>query len=567
MDIHGKRVLILGGAGLVGMAVARKLMVESPKVLIITSLFESEAIESCEILKKEAPQIEFIPAFGNVFVRDEFKTMPWGEILKKTETRNQMIHDNLDDLDEEILHSSCLYKTIAESKPSVIVDCINTATAVAYQDIYKSNYEVRSEITKVKSGETGNEKLIEDVEKMMCTLYVPQLIRHVQIFHEAMKETDTKLYLKIGTSGTGGMGLNIPYTHSEEKPSRMLLSKSSVAGAHTLLLFLMARTPGGPIIKEIKPTAAIAWKKIAYGDVKRKGKNVQLFDCTEQTAMKLGETFDIDGSEEWKTLDGQFMKSVFIDTGENGIFSAGEFEAISSTKQMELVTPEEIAETVVFEIRGGNTGKDVVNALDHASFGPTYRAGVLRERALDILKELEDKHDVSSVSFELIGPLSSKLLFEADLFKKTVKTYKSIKELSAKDLSDHLVNLVNTSQKIRTSILSVGIPILMPDGKTLLRGPEVKVPPYKGDKSIDITDENIATWSKDGWVDLRESNMLLWKQRITDLFAELEAQTVDDTSSAEVRDHRYWFKDKEINIGKLIGWIFATEHDGARIKG
>lgn len=38
----------------------------------------------------------------------------------------------------------------------------------------------------------------------------------------------------------------------------MLLSKSALAGAHSLLLFLMARTPGGPITKEIKPAAAIA---------------------------------------------------------------------------------------------------------------------------------------------------------------------------------------------------------------------------------------------------------------------------------------------------------------------
>ncbi|GAB1431355.1 hypothetical protein MASR2M18_21900 [Ignavibacteria bacterium] len=57
------------------------------------------------------------------------------------------------------------------------------------------------------------------------------------------------------------MGLNIPFTHSEEQPSRVLLAKSAVAGAQTLLLFLMARTPDSPIVKEIKPSAAIAWKE------------------------------------------------------------------------------------------------------------------------------------------------------------------------------------------------------------------------------------------------------------------------------------------------------------------
>ena len=101
--------------------------------------------------------------------------------------------------------------------------------------------------------------LHESLEMLLVTDYVPQLIRHVQVLWQSMVKAETTAYIKIGTSGTGGMGLNIPYTHSEEKPSRVLLSKSALAGAHTLLLFLMARTSGGPITKEVKPAAAIAW--------------------------------------------------------------------------------------------------------------------------------------------------------------------------------------------------------------------------------------------------------------------------------------------------------------------
>src|SRR3989454_9108675 len=74
---------------------------------------------------------------------------------------------------------------------------------------------------------------------------------------EALKRAGTRAYVKIGTSGTGGMGFNIPYTHSEERPSRTLLTKSAVAGAHSLLLFLLGRTPGAPVTVEIKPTATI----------------------------------------------------------------------------------------------------------------------------------------------------------------------------------------------------------------------------------------------------------------------------------------------------------------------
>src|SRR5205085_5353458 len=103
------------------------------------------------------------------------------------------------------------------------------------------------------------------IERHALTMPIPQLTRHVQILMEGLRRAGTRAYVKIGTSGTGGMGLNIPYTHSEEKPSRTLLTKSAVAGSHTLLLYLMGRTPGAPATIEIKPTAAIGWREIAYG--------------------------------------------------------------------------------------------------------------------------------------------------------------------------------------------------------------------------------------------------------------------------------------------------------------
>src|SRR5437867_12248765 len=86
--------------------------------------------------------------------------------------------------------------------------------------------------------------------------YVPQLIRHVQVLYLAMVKAGAGAYVNTGTSGTGGMGLNIPYTHSEEKPSRVLLSKSALAGAHTLLLFLMAARRAGPTTRSSRPPTA-----------------------------------------------------------------------------------------------------------------------------------------------------------------------------------------------------------------------------------------------------------------------------------------------------------------------
>src|SRR6266550_7469795 len=52
-------------------------------------------------------------------------------------------------------------------------------------------------------------------------------------------------------------------------------------------LFLMARTPGGPITKEIKPAAAIAWKRLGYGEILRGGRPVPLYDVDPAQAETL----------------------------------------------------------------------------------------------------------------------------------------------------------------------------------------------------------------------------------------------------------------------------------------
>lgn len=565
MEIRGKRVLLLGGAGLVGTAVCRQMLSHEPEELIVSSLKEHEAIQAQSELGRAFPSVRITPVWGNMFVREEFKDLAPSKIIETPELRAQLISDNLDDLTDKILTNSFLYQVIFRHKPDIVVDCVNSATAVAYQDIFLANYRVRESMNELRSGVGNQEVMFTEVEKLLATLYIPQLIRHVQILNESMRQAKTAIYLKVGTSGTGGLGLNIPYTHSEEKPSRMLLSKSSVAGAHTLLLFLMARTPGGAIIKEIKPTAAIAWKKIAYGEVQRKGGPVELFDCDPATAKPLGQTLPAGGYQSFEST-GENMKTVFIDTGENGIFSTGEFEAISSSGQMELITPEEIARNVIFEIRGGNTGHDVINALDYAAMGPSYRAGVMRATALDKLKELEEEFDCDSVSFTLIGPFVSKLLFEAYLIKKVCSNLLSMKNMSALELMQKMESLVRENLKVRTSILSVGIGILMPDGQTLLHGPELTVPPFKGKRQLTVNQENINQWCKDGWVDLRLSNAETWKSRCERIFAQIEAIPEDDTSSQYIRDANYWLKEDCINIGKMVGWILAVEEHSARLK-
>ncbi len=565
MNIQNKTVLVLGGWGLVGNAVARKLVDENPKQIIITSLKLSEAEEAVSKLSKEYPQKGnnyFIPWGGDIFIRNEFKDSNRLSILSDKNKRKILMQDIMEELSDDILKSSSLYNLLTLYKPDIVIDCINTATAIAYQDLYTTYRSILSIIKNKKDYES----LLDETERLLCTLYIPQLIRHVQILYSSMSLVKSEIYIKIGTSGTGGMGLNIPYTHSEEKPSRVLLSKSSIAGAHTLLLFLMARTPNGPITKEIKPTAAIAWKKIEYGEIKKRGQAIELIDVPVTEATPLIDKFVINENKQYIST-GQTLKSVFIDTGENGIFSKGEFETITAQKQMEFVTPEEIAEVVIYEIKGGNTGHDIVSSLDHATMEPTYRAGYLQHMAVKKLSQLEKENQVTSVAFELLGPPRlSKLLYEIHLISLFSNSMKEILNFSAETISENCYDIIVNNSKLRSEIISIGIPILLPDGDSLLRGNAIKIPAFRGENELNISKENIDKWANEGWVDLRPENMAKWKNRINELIEEAERIPLSETSSMHVRTKEYWNNYEEINIGKICSWLFIHEEQGNRMK-
>jgi hypothetical protein len=547
----------------VGTAVCRALIPHYPRKLIVCSLRRWEAQARVDALIREYPSqgCEFIPAWGDMLLRSEWQQPPEGmhpraAVLGDSGTRGRLIADVFDELDSEILESSLLYQLVTGTwKPSptgpvdIVVDCVNTATAVAYQNVFG----VVSQMRKRGQDESG-EAYREQVEQVLSSLYVPQLVRHMQVLYESLRAARTKAYLKVGTSGTGGMGFNIPYTHGEERPSRMLLSKAAVAGSQTMLIWLLARTPDAPeIVKEIKPTAAIAWKEIGFGPIRTGGKEIELYDCPPESACSIREPDTLSPQADFGVKVGGVLESVYIDTGENGLFSAGEFSAITALGQMAFVTPEEIASDVVAEIGGGNTGRDVIAGLDATATGPSYRAAYLREAAIHRLDQLQTKHEIDSVAFEILGPPRlSKLLFEAYLLKRAYGTIYDVSHASPSEISAQLEGLILARADVRQQMVSVGIPVLLSDGMRLLRGPVIK-----------------AASPDQGWVDLRPENMAMWQSRLQMLAEEVQRQLTGESSSRYDRVYRTarrWQVKDSFDIGEIVGWLFVHEEDGQRMK-
>jgi hypothetical protein len=541
LNIENRKILVLGGYGLVGTAVCRELLSRRPREIQIHSLRIEESQKAVEELRGEAGSTVLSVSSGNIFG------------LLQEGSKRDLIRAELRRLDDEDLDTFVLYDVLAKSRPDIVVDCVNTSTGIAYGDIFRSAEEVLKQLEAGDIQEGTTERLLD-------ALYMPRLIRHIQIMYRGMIDAETGVYVKIGTTGTGGMGLNIPYTHSEERPSRVLLSKSAMAGAQSMLLFLMARTPGAPITKEIKPAAVIAWKRMGFGPIVRGGKQLQLMDARP---IPLGATFSTEDTAAARVRDEPYQ-NVFIDTGENGVFSLEEFSTVTSHEQMEFVTPEEIARYLVFEIEGRGTGFDIVNALDSAVLGPTYRAGILRHWALERLNEMEKEHGVHSVAFEMLGPpRNSKLLFEAHLLRLAYPNMKAVWTSTPEAVRDALDRLVREDPEVANQVVSVGIPILLDSGE-VIRGVKVLVPGDACDTTV--TPDNLESWVRDGWVDLRLANCARWVARFQKIRDEIAALPQDDSSSRFLRNRRFWHKVDVIQPGKVVGWILGTEEGGSRIK-
>ncbi|MFH0881360.1 MAG: short-chain dehydrogenase [bacterium] len=580
MDLKGKVVMVLGGFGLVGMAVCRKVAEEGAKTVIVTSLNEDEAVSASDILKKEFHGVTFTPDWGDLFVRTDFKDIPRKELLKDPQRRKTFIRDILDPLTPAVAGRITLYHQIVHHKPDIVIDCVNTATGIAYQDLYEQSELVLDKLDRSK-GKPVDDEFVTMVEDLIASLNAPQLVRHIQVLHNALVDGNVRGYLKVGTTGTGGMGLNIPYTHSEDRPSRVLLTKNAMGGAQTLMLLLMARTPlqqdDGSVreifVKEVKPAAAIAWKGVKAGEIRKKGQNFPRFDLPLDKAVSLNTTLNTDLSEGPWELKNDTLRSVYIDTGENGIFSEGEFTAITEVGQMEFVTPEEIAQHVVWEIMGGSSGHDVIGALDGAVMEPSYRAGVLRQVALNKLRQMMKRSQAEgmdldeSVAFELLGPPRlTKLLHEANLLRHAYTSMRNAVEAAPTEMAKAAVEVLKTHPKLRSAILSVGIPILLPDGKTLLRGPKLLIPHHPVKKEFEVTPESLEAWCAKGWVDLRPSHMKEWDNWFTALVQQKDRRSPEDTSSRYDFDEDYFDPDQEINPGKMAAWIFINVDKGKRTK-
>jgi hypothetical protein len=591
-----QRVLILGGGGMVGVEVAREAVRElHPDEIIISALTAGEVDEAVAELRADAARLgwktKFTPEPGDIFIPASLQGHGRGKLVADRKLFDELF-DDIFSSNPEAYKGSKLYKLIDSHRPDVVVDCINTATAISYQDVYTTSRRVKVMLDRLEDAgsleKAELDKFILGVRELMIAQGVPQITRHILYLHNTLKDTAVRIYVKVGTTGTGGMGLNIPYTHSEDKPSATLISKSAIGFAHTGLLFLLARTPGaaaegrenmGTLIKEVKPGAMIGFRKLRSSHVKLAGAtNARepgfLVESKDETiGAALQPRADFASYSKFENRDVP-VTIVGADTGENGFFCIGEFHAITYPRQMEYVTPEEVARTVILEILGASTGRDVLAAIDGAITEPSYRAGVLRDHACRQLEALETalssgKDFLPSVAIGQLGPPRlSKLLFEAYLIRAATGTSSAaeLAKLPAEKLRTAVEAFLAANPKVTSLVTTIGIPLLRAEGKgaKITRGPRLNIPvPRPDGKPNEIDAAAIEKYAFQGWVDLRPANFVVWSERITRLLQ----SKADIAAGGSAAFDRPSYMPDEFIPGEVVGWLLANEADSSGMVG
>jgi hypothetical protein len=135
-------------------------------------------------------------------------------------------------------------------------------------------------------------------------------------------------------------------------------------------------------------------------------------------------------------------------------------------------------------------------------------------------------------------------------------------------MADTVVETLAQNADLRQGCLSVGVPILMPDGVTLVcvRREDAE---HDWERTVwQIGPETVERWARHEWLDLRHSNMELWRRRLLGVLERARREASADSSSRFERtfsDPATW-EASGFDIGEIAAWVFIHEDDGRRLK-
>ena len=493
--------LILG-AGQIGKAAAIKLFARKEvKRVIIHTLTEQEAKEATIYLEHHRPRHVAIDS-------------SWGDILGPVEragldpTQRQAFAFDYyyRPFCADTTERSGLYQIIKRWRPEYIIDAVNTATIFGY---HGKLYEIERALWQQSHLSEDTPSRNHLTQELLMAAFVPKMTRFIQVLERAMLDFGIRRYVKVSTTGLGGMGLNIPYTHgdpSETGITTRLLGKIAAAGILNQLLWNLSHTHGLDI-RIVIPATLVGWEPVReyeiYHDQKSNGKEpLRVVEDAKPQRFAWGSELTSATPSTKKAL-----KILSVGSGENEPYGLAEAAAISSSLQMGSITKEEVANATV-ETALGSDRHNILAALDQVVLGPSYQGAETRRTILEVLEKLEEGEALPSIVTGNLGPRVAKHLVELYLI---LKANRALNWDNPKKIQQAVAENITHDKKFLTFVLSVGLPVITSDDQAYF-GTFWHIPPRYEDARV--TKGNVEKWADLGWVDVRAAHIAWWIKTI-----------------------------------------------------
>ena len=526
--------ILIIGTGQIGKATLFRLLQKRPKKVIVHNLTRQESQDCIKLFRSSFKGTKFVESHGNIFMPHSLKDLTREELSAHS---REVIDYFYSELSEDLLKQSSIYNLVSKHRPDVIVDAVNSATVLG--NAY--NPEKRKE----KFEKAPNKCCVD----LMANDFVTKLIVFVSSLKYALEKFPVKRYIKVSTTGLGGMGLNMPYTHGDNPQfnlSYALMGKVSASGIMHQLLWSLAHTPGFNI-SLVVPGTFVGLDSVedepvdnSYGFVSRR-KTPLIYPLIHGKELKYA------SSEK-----SEIMHFPVVRAGENHVYSKEEPKVLTAIGQMEAITKEEVAKAATDILDGDNKG-DLFTAMDKAVLQPTYAGRQMVNMAIESLNTIEGIHGVATGN---LGGKTAKHLYELYCIKRVAP---KLKDVFSKDLVDKVNNFMRNDNDLICETISLGIPVIFQDNQIAI-GDYTLLPEKDADKKI--TKEHLERWRSQCWIDLSRDNLEKWKK----IFKEIQ-EVVDKRKNCVYSD----FVNKEIvpssedyDIAEILAYYYNSRGKGRK---
>lgn len=464
---------------------------------------------------------------------------------EKLKHQDELINFFYSDLDEEVLKKSTVYQLVAKYNPDIIVDAMNSGTVLGS---HFNPDEIKREVV--------NDSVAKDVYVThLLNDYTQKAVNFVLSVKLAMEEFKVKKFIKVSTTGLGGMSMNMPYTHGDTPKSSLsyaLMGKISASGTLHHLLWRLASDVDLDV-SLIIPSTYVGYDSAKFEPIETDIGLIKKFEDFEDKKLTVGEKLSYASGNE----KDEYLEFPVVRAGENHVYSLYELSALTAIGQMEAITKEEVADAVIEDLFGKRR-RNMLYEMDKASLGPTYAGCAMAEKSKNEIKELMDKHNVTSIATGNLGATSAKDLYEIYLIKCVCETVDKLRNCNSDVIHKAICEYLNENPELVVEMVSLGLPVVK-ENKEIYIGKYSLYPSVKDD--LTVTEEKLEHWINTAWVDVRIGAVDKWRNFIINAYE--DAKKFSEYKTFKLNRNISAIKD-DYDVGEILAYYLNMKESGRK---